>query len=111
MPCSFQRNLEKNWFGLPIYLSVPRKGCRGQDVRDALHDTLGNFFPTSLNIKQLSYDTYLQSKVNYLSKETKLDDVLQDEIDFNKVNTMLIVTFDSQFVDAYERHYLGLFDF
>ena len=111
MPCLFRCNLDNKPFGLPIYLNVPRKRCRGQDVRDALHDTLGNFFPHNLSIKQLSYDTYLQSTVNNLTKETKLDDVLQDGIDFSKVITTLIVTFDSQFVDAYEQHYLGQFGF
>jgi hypothetical protein len=111
MPCLFRCNLDKKPFGLPIYLSVPRKGCRGQDVRDALHDILCNFFPPNLNIKQLSYDTFLQSIVNYVSKETKLEDVLQDEIGFSKVNAMLIVAADSQFVAAYKRHYLGQLGF
>jgi hypothetical protein len=40
-----------------------------------------------------------------------LDDVLQDEIDFSKLNPMLVVAFDTQFVDAYEERYLGQFGF
>jgi hypothetical protein len=111
MPCLFQRNLEKSYFGLPICLTVPREGCRGQDVRDALHIMLDNFFPPSLNIKQLSYDTYLLSTVNKSTKRTKLDHVLQDEIDFSIVDATLMVAFDSQFVEAYERHYLRQFGF
>jgi hypothetical protein len=111
MPCLFQNKMDKKGFGLPIFLSVPRRGGRGQDVRDALHDTLDKFIPPNLNIKQLPYDTYLQSKAYYSLKETKLDDILQDEIDFGRTHATLIVAFDSEFVDAYERHYLGQFGF
>jgi hypothetical protein len=111
MPCLFQCNLEKKSFGLPIYLSVPRRGCRGQDVRDALHDTLGNFFSLNLNTEQPAYDVYLESIVKYYTKRTNLDDALQDEIDFTKVNVTLIVTFDRQFINTYERSYLDQLSF
>jgi hypothetical protein len=106
MPCLFQRKSVKQPFGLPIYLSVPRKGCRGQDVRDALHNTLRNFFPPDLSAEKLSCNAYLQSLVNYLPNTTKLDDALQDEIDFNKVNVTLIVAFDNQLVNMYRQRYL-----
>jgi hypothetical protein len=104
MPCSFQRSLEKQPFGLPIYLSVPRTGCRGQQVLDALCNTLGNFFPLDNDNVQQSCDAYLEFTVGYTQKETKLTDALHDEIDFNKVNTKLIVRINSQTADKYEQN-------
>lgn len=111
MPCLLQHKLEKKLFGFPIYVSVPRTGCRGQDVRDSLHDTLDFFFQSFFNGKHPPCETYLRSIVDGSQKNIKLDDVLQDEIDFTKVNATLILEFDSLFVSVYKEHFLKQFRF
>jgi hypothetical protein len=105
MPCLFQVKSTKQWFGLPIYLSVPRKGCRGEDVRNALYDTLENFYRSDRRTEQSSYDAYLQLGARHPFETIKLDDALEYELDFTKVNTTLIVAFDSQHVDTNEWSY------
>jgi hypothetical protein len=105
MPCVFQSNPTKQFFGLPIYLSVPRKGCRGENVRDELYDTLDNFYRPNRKIRQPSYDAYLQSGTHDPFETIKLDDALEDELDFTKVNTTLVVAFNDQFVDTNEWSY------
>ena len=104
MPCFFQRDLGKKPFGLPIYLDVPRTGCRGQQVLDALCNTLGKFFSLDDDNIQQSFNAYFNFTVNYTSKETKLNDALHDEIDFTKVETKLIVRINSQTADKYEQN-------
>jgi hypothetical protein len=101
MPCFFQSNPTKQFFGLPIYLSVPRVGCRGADVRDALHNTLDNFYMPDNTTGQPSYDACLQLMVKYALRTIKLNDALEDELDFTKVTTTtLVLAFDSQLVDT-----------
>jgi hypothetical protein len=105
MPCLFQIKSTKQWFGLPIYLSVPREGCRGADVCDALNGTLENFYRSNRRTEQSPYDAYLQLRAHPSFKTIKLDDALEDELDFTNVNTMLIVAFGSQHVDTHEWSY------
>jgi hypothetical protein len=104
MPCFFQRLPDKSSFGWPIYLKVPREGCQGQDVRDALHDALGNYFQLNSNIDQWLYEAYFLFSVNSLSKATKLDDALQRKLDFNKEYTTLLVNINSHIVDEYQQN-------
>jgi hypothetical protein len=100
MPCLFQSNPTKRYFGLPIYLSVPRKECRGADVRNALYDTLSNFYKPNRSAEYPFYDACLQIPAKYYAKRIKLDDALEDEFDFMKESMTLIVAFDSQYVNT-----------
>ncbi|CAF0729330.1 unnamed protein product [Adineta steineri] len=102
MACAFRRLPNKNSFGWPIYLNVPRTGSRGQDVQDALDNLLGNFFPLNPNTDQLLYDAYLGTTINYYTKETKLDTILQDELDFSKTGVTLFVDIANEIVEQYE---------
>jgi hypothetical protein len=106
MPCSFRRLPDKSLFGWPVYLSVPRTGCRGQHILGALQDLLGKFFPLNPDTDQQLYEAYLEMIVNYTTKETKLNDFLQDEIDFSKVSTRLFVNIVSHIADEYEQNTL-----
>ncbi|CAF0867526.1 unnamed protein product [Rotaria sp. Silwood1] len=111
MPCSFRRQTNKIPFGLPIYLNIPRQGCRGQHILDALRDSLGKYFWLNPNTEQQLYEVYLQVKVDYLPKRTNLNDVLQSEIIFGGRKTNLIVDICSQIADEYERSILERFNF
>jgi hypothetical protein len=106
MPCHFQRLPQKNGLGWPVYLKVPRKGCRCQHVLDELHNALVNFFRIDPNADQHLYDATLELIVGSVIKTPKLRAALQDEIDFNKVSTKLIVAVDSQTADNYEENTL-----
>jgi len=106
MPCNFRRLPDNSLFGWPVYLSVPRKECRGQHVLDALRDLLGKFFPLNPNTDRQLYDAYLRITVNRAAKECKLNDVLQDEIDFSKVNATLLVNIVGHIADEYEQNTL-----
>jgi hypothetical protein len=85
---------------------VPRKECRGQHILDALRDLLGKFFPLNPNTDRQLYDAYLRTIVNRAAKECKLNDVLQDEIDFSKVNATLFVNIVGHIADEYEQNIL-----
>jgi hypothetical protein len=100
MPYAFQNNQTKQWFGLLIFLNAPRKGCRSADVRDALYDTLDNFYMPNHENQRPLYDAYLQLGAQYPFETIKLDDSLENELGFLKVNTTLVLMFDAQFVDT-----------
>jgi hypothetical protein len=106
MPCLFQRLPEKQSFALPIYLNVPRVGCKGQDVLNALNDMLGKFFRLDPNTDRHLYNANIFFFANNpLQKSYKaLNDVLQDPVDFSKVNTTLITDIDSGIADIYEEN-------
>jgi hypothetical protein len=106
MPCRFLRLPQKNGLGWPVYLNVPRKGCRGQHVLDALHDALVNFFRIDPNADQHLYDATLELTVGSVIKTPKLRAALQDEINFTKADAKLIVYVDSQTADRYEQNTL-----
>jgi len=36
MPCVFREENNRQNFGYPIYISIPRRDCKGKDIRDAL---------------------------------------------------------------------------
>jgi hypothetical protein len=36
MPCVFREENNRQNFGYPIYLSIPRRGCEGKDIQEAL---------------------------------------------------------------------------
>ena len=100
MPCLFRNETTKQLFGLPIYLSVPRTGCRGTDIRDALHETLNKFYTPDPLSGLPAYNAFLRRTIRYQSTETRLDDALQDELDFSKVFIEVIAAFDGKFVDT-----------
>ncbi|UJR29177.1 hypothetical protein I4U23_010391 [Adineta vaga] len=104
MPCCFQRQLNGSLFGWPIYLNVPRKGCRGQDVKDSIQNSLGNFFLLSPSTDLQLYDAYLHITRNYTTAKTKLDTILNDEIDFTKANATLYVNISDEVADQYEQN-------
>ena len=106
MPCYFQRLPDKKPFALPIYLSVPRTKCRGQHIFDSLCNSLGKYFPLNSNTDRHLYDVHLEIKAADMLNRTKLIDVLQDEMDFTKQSTTLVVEINKQTADTYERDIL-----
>ncbi|CAF4006498.1 unnamed protein product, partial [Adineta steineri] len=106
MACAFQRLSNKTPFGWPIYLNVPRTKCRGQDVQDALQNVLGNFFPLNPNTDRLLYDAYLSTSINGYTKQTKLNTILQNELDFSKTHVTLFVNIANLIVEQYEQNAL-----
>jgi hypothetical protein len=111
MPCVFQNSQTKQHFGLPIYLSVPRVGCRGKDVRDALHSALDNFYETNGSAEDTLYETHLLKTLNYYVKPIKLDDALEETFDFSKGSITLAVAFNEKHVDTNEWSYFQQFRF
>ncbi|CAF3523880.1 unnamed protein product [Rotaria sp. Silwood1] len=111
MPCSFRRQTNKNPFGLPIYLNIPRQGCRGQHILDALRDSLGKYFRLNPNTEQQLYEAYLEVTVDYSTKRMNLNDVLESETIFDRRNTYIIVDICNQIADEYERSILKRFSF
>jgi hypothetical protein len=69
-------------------------------VRDALYDTLDNFYMPNRENQRPSYDAYLQLGAQHPFETIKLDDSLKNELGFAKVNTTLVLMFDAQFVDT-----------
>ena len=102
MPCRFRRLLNETPFGWPIYLNVPRTGCRGQHVLDALHDSLEKFFSFKSDTDQHLYNASFQYTNNYLIISAKLNDALQDEINVSKTDMTLVVDIDRKLADKYK---------
>ena len=93
MPCCFGHLLSNTLFGFPIYLSVPRNECQGQDVLNALHNTLGLFFPLNPENDRNMYNATIifSPTAQPHSIRKALNDVLEDLIDFNRTTTSLEV--------------------
>jgi hypothetical protein len=106
MPCRFKHLLSKTSFGFPIYLSVPRNECQGQDVLNALHNTLGIFFPLNPENDRNMYNaTIIFSTTGQLNSICKaLNDVLEDSIVFTKASASLEVGIHKEIVDVYENN-------
>jgi hypothetical protein len=102
MPCVFQRLPLRESFAWPIYLSVPRHGCKGRDIQDTLCDALGKFFSFDPHTQQTLYDAYLETTPKDMQKETKLQDALNDEMDFSKTNVTLLVHIDGTVAVKYK---------
>lgn len=100
MPCLFRNETSKQLFGLPIYLTVPRQECRGTDVRDALQRTLDKFYNPIIMCGPSRHKTFLRRTVDTSATEVKLDDALDDQIDFSKVCTWVTVDFDEKSINT-----------
>jgi hypothetical protein len=106
MLCKFRRSLTNKSFGFPIYLNVPRNGCKGQDVLDALYQTLGNFFPLNAVNNPNLFRATLVFNVSgqfQLTRKT-LTDTLEDPMDFNKLYITLDIDIDNAIADMYENN-------
>lgn len=103
IPCSFRRLPNKEPFGVPIFLSLPRQGCRGQDVIEAILDTLDHFFPFNARINQNLYSVRLVRLAGGNSKAIKLHTILQDEIDLTQTNAQILIDIHSQIAEAYQQ--------
>lgn len=102
MPCTLQRRPTYRSFGVPICLCVPRRGCRGQDIRDALDRTLRDFFSLDPNSDKYLYKATVDLTVNGNTQKKDLNDILQDDINFNTTNAQLTLAFNRQFADNYQ---------
>jgi len=104
MPCLFKRLPMKQRFALPIYLNVPRHGCLGQDVLEPLHNILGTFFSLDPNTNHNLYNATLvfNRPGQYRQTWKALNDALDDQLNFNKINVSLEVDIDSEIADIYE---------
>ena len=106
LPCLFQRLPKKEAFGFPIYLSVPRQRCTGQDVLDALKSSLSQFFPFDAKTDQHLYTATLAFRYAHANqlKQVALDESLQDLISFDKTATTLIVDVDHRLAQMYPKN-------
>lgn len=106
MPCVFRRLSTRQLFALPIYLNVPRNGCQGQDVRKALHDMLGTYFPLDPETNYHLYRAVLVSTKpgESIPNNKVLSDALSDQLDFIGTNTSLEVHIDDEIADIYENN-------
>jgi len=111
MPCLFRRKIDRHNIALPVFFSVPRNGCRGQDISDAINNIIGNFYGFNDNLERPLYQLSLQNPSNNQISYKRLDNALNDQFDFAKTNVSLIVSFDTEFIDAYERNCLDQFKF
>ncbi|UJR36133.1 hypothetical protein I4U23_028867 [Adineta vaga] len=105
MPCTFREGNYRQNFGLPIYLSVPRKNCTGKHVQDALQKVIGNFLPLS-SVKSSDkplYTASLQTSQNYHQQLKLLSNYLDEPIDFGRMNVELVVEVSSTVVDLYKK--------
>ena len=103
MPCSFhQHSMRREPVGLPIFLDVPRRNCRGVDVRDAMHDALDRFLSIDSKAGPHLFDMTVIHKVNHSVTLRKLHEVLPDEMDFTKGLTSMTVVISAQMVEAYQ---------
>ena len=107
MPCLFRNPTTGQSFGLPIYLSVPRKECRGAHIREALQRTVDKFYTPITAIGPSCYKAFLRRTVGSSATEVKLDDALQDQIDFTNVFTWAIVDFDNKSIDTTDWTYFN----
>lgn len=105
MPCAFRTLPTKQPFGLPIFLNIPRRGCRGQDVADGIVDTLGHFFSFDPRLDQNLYDVNLIRLTGGSSKGIKLNTVLQDEIDLIHTNAQLTIDINGQIAEIYQKSF------
>ena len=105
MPCSFRTLPNKQPFGLPIFLNIPRRGCRGQDLIEVILNTLGNFFPFDPQIDQSLYDVSLVRFAGGSSKAIKLNTILQDEIDLLQTNAQILIDIHGQIAETYQQSY------
>jgi hypothetical protein len=106
MPCLFRRLPEKQSFAFPIYLEVPRNECEGQDVLDALQNILGRFFQLNPSTDRNLYHATLVFDANDQLQQTRkaLTDALGDSMNFDAVNTSLMVDIDKKIADIYENN-------
>ena len=106
LPCLFERLPQKEAFGFPIYLSVPRQRCTGQDVLDALKSSLGQFFPLDADTDQHLYTAMLEFRSLHANqtKQVALEESLQHLISFDKTPTILTVSVDNQLAQIYPKN-------
>ena len=102
MSCSFQHSTRREPIGLPIYFDVPRQNCKGQDVSDAMHDTLARFLPIDSKDGQQLFEAIVKYQVNNRVTSRKLREVLSDEIDLLNEHTCLTVGVSAQMVQAFQ---------
>ncbi|CAF1045772.1 unnamed protein product [Adineta ricciae] len=105
MPCTFREVDYRQNFGLPIYLSLPRKNCTGKNIRDALQKVIGNFLPLSsvAPADKPLYSALLQITQNYSPQLKPLSSLLDEQIDFARLNVELVVEVNSAVVDLYKK--------
>lgn len=106
MPCLFRTadSLHQN-FGLPIYLNIPRHKCTGKHIQDALQSSIGNFLPLSA-FNPSDKTPYVASCVfnqNYTQTTKTLSSCIDDQIDFNRTNTTLVVDVAPSIIEKYEQ--------
>ncbi len=56
MPCVFREENNRQNFGYPIYLSIPRRDCKGKDIQEALQ----------VNILYQTYHTLFHSSIFFI---------------------------------------------
>ncbi|CAF1359806.1 unnamed protein product [Adineta ricciae] len=98
MPCSFRR-VNSNRIGWPIYLNVPRRGCRTQDVRDALQQSLDIFLPSGNFRQRPSYGLYLETIANHVLTTIKFSEIVHNQLDFNRAQVSLVVDMEYKTID------------
>lgn len=104
MPCQFRRLSSKVLLESPIYLSVPRNGCKGQDVLDALLLTCDKLFAFNPGNDQNLYNATLVYHIPHRAKKSRkaLNDVLEDVMDFDTVRISLEIDIDNELARGYE---------
>ncbi|CAF2526312.1 unnamed protein product [Rotaria sp. Silwood2] len=105
MPCIFRDDNYRQNFGLPMYLSIPRRNCKGRDIQEALQERIGNFLPlpqTDSSDKQF-YTAILTSSQGYGQSNKLLKSCLDEHIDFSRRNASLIVEVASSIVEKYKK--------
>jgi len=105
MPCVFRSaDSYRANFGLPIYLTIPRTGCKGSHINQALEESINKYLPLS-EVEQTDRPLYtpnLISNASYHQQTRALRSMLDETIDFNKTNTSLTVDVASSVVEKYE---------